>query len=322
MKLFKLMMTGVVAMSSLALWGADYTVSGQYVTIPVKDVKTGSPQIIRLQVVGDNIIRVQATSEAQLPEKQSLIVVKQTSTPKFTVTDGDVLSVKTQSVEARIEKATGRITFYDANGKQLLKEAEGGKTFKPFRVPDREIGVDVANVPEEQRHGLTWRLLFDSPDEEAFYGLGQHQSEELNMKGLNEDLFQYNTKVSVPFVLSSKNYGLLWDSYSYCRFGNPDDYQQLGRAFKIFDRQGREGHLTGTYTDRNGKRLVRDEDSLYFEFDCPAASELGNRTEPGGIKNLPKGFRLNGSTVVYEGFIDHVSFYPLLCRLYQSLYWR
>ena len=37
MKLFKLMMTGVVAMSSLALWGADYTVSGQYVTIPVKE---------------------------------------------------------------------------------------------------------------------------------------------------------------------------------------------------------------------------------------------------------------------------------------------
>ena len=304
MKLFKLMMTGVVAMSSLALWGADYTVSGQYVTIPVKDVRTGSPQMIRLQVVSDNIIRVQATSEAQLPEKQSLIVVKQSSTPKFTVTDGDVLSVKAQSVEARVEKATGRVTFYDADGKQLLKEAENGKTFKPFRVPDREIGVDVAKVPEEQRNGLTWRLLFDNPRTEAFYGLGQHQSEELNMKGLNEDLFQYNTKVSVPFVLSNKNYGLLWDSYSYCRFGNPDDYQQLGRAFKLFDKQGREGHLTGTYTDRNGKRLVRDEDSLYFEFDCPAASELGNRTEPGGIKNLPKGFRLNGSTVVYEGFIE------------------
>ena len=79
MKLFKLMMTGVVAMSSLALLGADYTVSGQYVTIPVKDVKTGSPQMIRLQVVSDNIIRVQATSEAQLPEKQSLIVVGKSS---------------------------------------------------------------------------------------------------------------------------------------------------------------------------------------------------------------------------------------------------
>ena len=111
MKLFKFMMTGLAAMSSLALFAADYTVSGQFVTIPVKNVKAGNPQVVRLQVVNDNIIRIQATSEAQLPEKQSLIVVKQTSNPKFTVTDGDVVSVKAQSVEARVEKATGRVTF-------------------------------------------------------------------------------------------------------------------------------------------------------------------------------------------------------------------
>ena len=297
-------MTVLGSMTALALMAADYTVSGQFVTIPVKDVKAGCPQVVRLQVVNDHIIRVQATSEAQLPEKQSLIVVKQTAKPKFTVTDGDVVSVKAQGVEARVEKATGRVTFFDANGKQLLKEAENGKTFKPFRVPDREIGVDVAKVPEEQRNGLTWRLLFDSPKTEAFYGLGQHQSEELNMKGLNEDLFQYNTKVSVPFVISDKNYGLLWDSYSYCRWGNPEDYLQLGRLFKLYDKYGKEGHLTGTYTGRDGRQLVRDEDSIYYEFDCPATSELGNRTEPGGIKNLPKGFRLNGATVVYEGYIE------------------
>ena len=304
MKMQRMVMTVLTSMTALVLMAADYTVSGQYVTLSVKDAKTGGPRVVRLQVVTDNIIRVQATSEAQLPEKQSLIIVKQTAKPKFEVTDGQLLRVKAANIEARVDKQTGQVRFYDAAGKLMIGEAKNGKTFKPFRVPDREIGVDVAKVPEEQRNGLSWRLLFDSPTEEAFYGLGQHQSEELNMKGLNEDLFQYNTKVSVPFVLSSKNYGLLWDSYSYCRFGNPDDYLQLGRAFTIYDKQGREGHLTGTYTDRDGRRLVRDEDSLYFEFDCPATSELGNRTEPGGIKNLPKGFRLNGANVVYEGFIE------------------
>ena len=302
------MVTGMLSVAAVALMAADYIVEGQYVTIPVKQVEAGGAQVVRLQVVNDNIIRVQATPGAQLPEKQSLIVVKQTQRPKFDVTeDGSEVLVKASGVQARVNKQTGRIEFLDKDGKKLLKEAEEGKTFKPFRVPDREIGVDVAKVPEEQRNGLTWRLLFDSPaspKEESFYGLGQHQSEELNMKGLNEDLFQYNTKVSVPFVLSTKNYGLLWDSYSYCRFGNPEDYQQLGRIFKIFDKQGREGHLTGTYVDKNGKRLVRDEDSIYYEFDTPAASELANQTEPGGIKNLPKGFALNGSKVVYEGFIE------------------
>ena len=293
----------LLSVMATVMTATDYTVSGQYVTIPVKEVKEGGAQVVRLQVVNDNIIRVQATPENKLPEKQSLIIVKQTQAPKFTVTDGDEVCVKAARVEARVDKKTGGVTFYDGNGKLLLKEAKNGKTFKPFRVPDREIGVDVAKVPEAQRNGLSWRLLFDSK-KEAIYGLGQHQSEELNMKGLNEDLFQYNTKVSVPFILSSKNYGLLWDSYSYCRWGNPEEYVQLGKAFKIYDKQGREGHLTGTYTDKNGKRVVRDEDSIYYEFDCPTTSQLANQTESGGIKNLPKDIKLNGAQVVYEGFIE------------------
>ena len=293
----------LLSVMATVMTATDYTVSGQYVTIPVKEAKEGGAQVVRLQVVNDNIIRVQATPENKLPEKQSLIIVKQTQAPKFTVTDGDEVCVKAARVEARVDKKTGGVTFYDANGKVLLKEAKNGKTFKPFRVPDREIGVDVAKVPEAQRNGLSWRLLFDSK-KEAIYGLGQHQSEELNMKGLNEDLFQYNTKVSVPFILSSKNYGLLWDSYSYCRWGNPEEYVQLGKAFKIYDKQGREGHLTGTYTDKNGKQIVRDEDSIYYEFDCPATSQLANQTESGGIKNLPKDIKLNGAQVVYEGFIE------------------
>ena len=294
---------GVLSMVAAAVWAADYTVNGQFITIPVQQPKTNGAKVVRLQVVTDNIIRVQATSADQLPEKQSLIIVKQTSKPKFEVTDGQLVRVKAANVEARVDKKTGQVLFYDATGKKIIGEAEQGKTFKPFRVPDREIGVDVAKVPEEQRNGLSWHLLFDGAPGNL-YGLGQHQSEELNMYGKNEDLFQYNTKVSVPFVLSSKNYGVLWDAYSYGRFGNPDDYQQLNRIFKLYDKKGAEGHLTGTYTDQNGKTLVRQEDSIYYEFDTPEKSLLAQQTEPGGIKNLPKGFNLNGAQVVYEGFIE------------------
>ena len=124
------------------------------------------------------------------------------------------------------------------------------------------------------------------------------------MKGKNEDLFQYNTKVSIPFVLSNKNYGLLWDSYSYCRFGNPNDYLQLNRAFKLYDRTGKEGHLTGTYVDALGKRLVRDEDSIYYEYGTPEKSAIALKTDQGGIKNFPKGINLLGANVTYEGFIE------------------
>ena len=297
------MAAGVLSMVTTVLLAADYTVTGQFITIPVQQPQADGAKVVRLQVVTDNIIRVQATSQAQLSEKQSLIIVKQTAKPKFEVTDGQLVRVKAANVEARVDKQTGQVRFYDAAGKLIIGEAENGKTFKPFRVPDREIGVDADKVPEEQRNGLSWHLLFNGYPG-SLYGLGQHQSEELNMLGKNEDLFQYNTKVSVPFVMSSYNYGLLWDAYSYGRFGNPDDYQQLNRIFKLYDKKGVEGHLTGTYTDANGQTLVRQEDSLYYEFDTPEKSELALQTEPGGIKNLPKGFVLNGANVVYEGFIE------------------
>lgn len=298
------MAAGVLSIvATTVLMAADYTVAGQFITIPVQQPQADGAKVVRLQVVTDNIIRVQATSADALPEKQSLIIVKQTAKPKFEVTDGQLVRVKAANIEARVDKRTGQVLFYDAAGKMIIREAEQGKTFKPFRVPDREIGVDVVKVPEEQRNGLSWHLLFDGTPGNL-YGLGQHQSEELNMYGKNEDLFQYNTKVSVPFVMSSKNYGVLWDAYSYGRFGNPDDYQQLNRIFKLYDKKGVEGHLTGTYTDAKGKTLVRQEDSLYYEFDTPEKSELARQTEPGGIKNLPKGFNLYGATVVYEGFIE------------------
>ena len=94
------------------------------------------------------------------------------------------------------------------------------------------------------------------------------------------------------------------DSYSYCRFANPNDYLQLNRAFKLYDKKGKEGHLTGTYVDKDGKKLVRDEDSVYYEYGFPATSEIAVKTDNGGIKNFPKGFNLQGANVVYEGFIQ------------------
>ncbi|MBO5579095.1 MAG: DUF5110 domain-containing protein [Prevotella sp.] len=316
MKHLRVTTTGVLSLMVAALMAADYTVKGNFVTIPVKEVKAGGAKVVRLQVINDNIIRVQATSEASLPQKQSLMIVEQKANPKFDVRqDDDKVCVKASRVEARVDVESGEIAFYDATGKKLLEESDDGKQFKNFTVPEREYGLKGgAPLTEAMKHGIQWQMKFDSPDDEAFYGLGQHQSEEFNMKGKNEDLFQYNTKVSIPFVLSNKNYGILWDSYSYCRFGNPNDYLQLNRAFKLYDRKGKAGHLTGTYVDAQGEKLVRNEDSIYYEYGYPAASEIAVKTDNGGIKNLPQGFNLQGARVVYEGFIE-----PQVSNLYQFI---
>ena len=319
-----LLVSAALILGAMGAQAADFVQNGNYLTVQLKQHQNYGPSQIRLQVVNDRIIRVQATAEQSFRNKQSLIIVPQKGKANYKVEEqGDDLIITTAAMRAVLNEATGQITFYDLKDQVLLKEvAQGGKTFKPFTVPDREIGVDIAKVPEAQKHGWSWRALFDSPDNEAFYGLGQHQSEELNMKGKNEDLFQYNTKVSVPFVISNKNYGILWDSYSYSRWGNPDDYLQLNRAFKLYDKDGKEGQLTGTYVDKNGQKIVRGEDSIYFEYAMPETSEICNKTDKGGIQNLPKGFALNGSKVVYEGYVEAPtnSFYQFI--LYYAGYMK
>jgi alpha-D-xyloside xylohydrolase len=52
---------------------------------------------------------------------------------------------------------------------------------------------------------------FSAYDDERIYGLGQHTHGKLDQKGLVLDLVQRNAEVSVPFLLSSRGYGFLWN---------------------------------------------------------------------------------------------------------------
>ena len=54
-------------------------------------------------------------------------------------------------------------------------------------------------------------VTFNAHPAERFYGLGQHQHGLLDQKGAVIDLVQRNTEVSVPFALSSRGYGFLWN---------------------------------------------------------------------------------------------------------------
>ena len=53
---------------------------------------------------------------------------------------------------------------------------------------------------------------FQAYDGEKLYGLGQHLHGRFDQKGLVIDLVQRNAEVSVPFLVSSRGYGFLWNS--------------------------------------------------------------------------------------------------------------
>lgn len=190
-----------------------------------------------------------------------------------------MLILKTEALRANVNRHTGEITFVDSNGNSILREnTGGGKNFTPITVE----GVKAYAIHQ----------VFESPVDEAFYGLGQHQADEFNYKGRNEELFQYNTKVSVPFILSTKNYGILWDNYSLSRFGDKRNYVQLNEGFTLFDAAGKEGGLTAVYTPANKEisPISRTENTIFYE-------------DIKSTKNLPENFPLFGSNVTYSGEI-------------------
>ena len=146
-KLF--LMVSLLALAGSAA-AAEVQTQGQQVTICPDG---GQAKVIRLEVINDNIIRVRATSKDALPEKPaSLMIVPQAAPAKgsYTVSeeDGNIV-VKAKNVKAVVSKATGEVTFFDAAGKELLKEAKDGKKFWDFTVPEREYGIKNGfTVPE------------------------------------------------------------------------------------------------------------------------------------------------------------------------------
>ena len=266
---------------ALAGCHSGYTKKGDTVTVRVADAPAGSPQVLRLQVLGDHIIHVSTPSASKAPvssavtkERQSLVVLPQKTRTKYKVSveNGTVL-VRTAGLTATV-RPEGSIDFFDKDGSPLLQNG-------CISLKDKQV---------EGKAGYEVRTLFDSPEGESFYGLGQHQTGEFDRKGTDEELYQYNTKISIPFVVSTNGYGLLFDAYSYSRWGNPAGCLQLGKVLKLYDKAGSEGALTGTYTAKDGRKLVRREDSLCFENEWT-------------IRNLPD-FPLNGARVVFEGFIE------------------
>jgi len=155
-------------------------------------------------------------------------------------------------LKAVVSQKTGEVRFADKDGNVLLQEQEGGgKTF---------IASNAA--PE---NGFRLRQVFESPADEAFYGLGAHQNGQMNYKGEDVHLIQHNIVDVVPFVYSSKNYGVLWDNYSIGKFGDPREYQSLN-TLQLFDRDGNAGGLTADYYV-NGKLLKSNvENKIDYEY--------------------------------------------------------
>ncbi len=253
--------------------------NGIEVTIHAKD---SSLLHLRLLVMTDDIIRISATKNDSFSKDTSLSVIANPEKTLWNVEESEnSVILSTSHVKATVSFETGSIQFQDSLGNVKLAELpQGGKTFIPETIDDKQF--------------YSVRQQFQSPDDEAFYGLGQHQNNVMNYKGKDVDLTQYNIVAVVPYLVSSKNYGILWDNYSISKFGDPRAFKNIS-ALTLYNEDGEPGGLTAKYynnRDFKGIPAEKKEDSaINYKY-------LKDQ------EKFPAAFKMEQGSVEWDGYVQ------------------
>ncbi|MGD0903065.1 MAG: TIM-barrel domain-containing protein [Terracidiphilus sp.] len=191
---------------------------------------------LNVQVLSDSVVRVAFSKDQSFFGKKTIDVIDHppSSTGWKLSTTSKALLLSTSKLTVSVDRVTGTVKFLDAQGKTILAEAAGGRFMQPAQVQ----GEDTFHVRQQWLPNAG----------ESLYGLGQHQFGIVDIKGTDLDLWQRNTTVIVPFLVSSDGYGILWDNTSYSRFGDLREFSVIP-AENLFDKDGRQGGLTKQLMD-------------------------------------------------------------------------
>ena len=189
---------------------------------------------LKLEVCASDVVRVAYAKDHGFFARKSLAAQpKRCEGAPFEVIEGQgTATLATSKIRVRIDLTTGRVVFLDPAGNPVLEEKEGGRTLMAATIQ----GEDTQHVRQE------WMPHAD----EALYGLGENHLGLLNLKGYDLDLWQHNGTLVIPFLVSSRGWGVLWDNTSFTRFG---DLRQLAPipAERVFDASGKRGGFTASY---------------------------------------------------------------------------
>ncbi len=159
-------------------------------------------EYVRVDAWGVDGVRVRAT--LGLPIADTLWALESDLRASATV---HVASEHAELINGRIRasidtQGTIRFTDTERNGEAILEEIASPKSREDH---GRKFVYHMGDTLKASAH-------FHAYDGERIYGLGQHQHGLLEQKGATIMLEQTNTEVAVPFVISSRGYGFLWNN--------------------------------------------------------------------------------------------------------------
>ncbi|MYM39587.1 glycoside hydrolase family 31 protein [Duganella qianjiadongensis] len=242
------------AVASLAVLASIPALAGSYektATGLIVRPDNGAAREIRLEVMADNIIHVVKLDQPGKALTPSLMAVAQPVQDSYSLSASkDKVRLKARRMAVEVSLATGALQFFNAAGKAFL--TQHAESMTPVQVE----GQRMLAIKQGFNHGST----------DALYGLGQHQNHQMNMNGEDVLLMQHNMAIAVPFVISSRNYGVLWDNNAISRFGDSKPYAWLSRDLQLADADGLPGALTAKYYVDGKLVYSRREKDIAYQY--------------------------------------------------------
>lgn len=231
---------------------------------------------LNLTALQEDAVRIRYTDGTQLtmpemvyePVKTSVRLKKNSADGKTVFSTKEMtITVDTQDKVVTIADACGKVVF-KATGHELKE----------------------ASVQGEATREAT--LTLDSPQDEYLYGLGQFQDGFLNVKGLTRRLTQVNTQISIPFLLSSKGYGILWNNYGLTDFNPADNKVVMARGTA----EGEERRVNVTSTE-GGRWETRRNNNFEASVEIPEDGSYAILLDVGQKMARRHNLSIDGETV-------------------------
>lgn len=161
-------------------------------------------------------------------------------------------------------------------------------------VKDKRGRVVFSATAHELRDGVA-TLRFTSPKDEYLYGLGQFQDGYTNIRGLSRRLTQVNTQISIPMLLSSKGYGVLWNNYGLTEYNPSTDSVRLS---PITTQSSLGSEVVNVTTTEGGRKEIRQRHIFEATVDIPEAGDYALLLDVGQKMARRHNFVVDGQTVI------------------------
>ena len=136
-------------------------------------------------------------------------------------------------------------------------------------------------------------LSFTSPKDEYLFGLGQFQDGYSNVRGLSRRLTQVNTQISIPMLISSKGYGILWNNYGLTEF-NP-----CSQSVQLTKREGAGAQeVVDVTSTEGGKREVRERHIFEATIDITESGDYALLLDVGQKMARRHNLTIDGNPVI------------------------